>query len=155
MNDRSGSNSGRSEMSDGDGAMQRAQDRTDGPAEGAMGQAKAAGAAAVDQAQDLAHDLAPMAREKAYTAAESGREGAASAFESAADKLDDRVAHSDGMPAKAAGRAAEGMHAAAGYLEQHDTTEIVDDVEQYVRAHPVRSLSAAVAAGFIVGRILR
>ncbi len=52
-------------------------------------------------------------------------------------------------------RAAEGMHAAAGYLQEHNTSEIANDVEEYVRAHPLQSVAAAIAAGFVVGRVLR
>ncbi|TAK80487.1 MAG: hypothetical protein EPO16_00640 [Dehalococcoidia bacterium] len=119
--------------------------------EGLAGQAKAAGSAAMEQAQELA----PKARETAYSAAESGREGAADAIERAATQIEGRVGGVEGMPAKAAGRAAQGMHVAAEYLEHHETAEIIDDVEQYVRTHPMRSLTAAVATGFIVGRVLR
>jgi ElaB/YqjD/DUF883 family membrane-anchored ribosome-binding protein len=104
---------------------------------------------------DKAEELAPQARERAYEAAESGRESSAGALDRAASGLEDRAARSEGMTGMAAERTAEGMHAAAGYLKQHETSEIWDDVEQYVRTHPVQAVAAAVVTGIVVGRVLR
>lgn len=120
-------------------------------ASGIAEESRAMASSAIDQAEEMA----PRAREAAYNAAESGREGAANVLERAAERVEDRASGKEGMPAMAAERAAEGMHAAAGYLKEHETAEIVDEVEQYVRTHPMRSLATAVAAGFVVGRILR
>ena len=104
--------------------------------------------------RDRAAEMAPRAQEAAYNAAESGREGAASTLERAADNLD-RQASGDGMTSMAAGAAADTMQQAAGYLRSHETAEVWDDVERYVRQHPGRSVLMAVAAGLVVGRVLR
>ena len=64
-------------------------------------------------------------------------------------------ARQENQPEKAAEYAVEGMHAAAGYLKERDTAEIVEEAEQYVKAHPMRSVAVAVVAGFFVGRMLR
>jgi ElaB/YqjD/DUF883 family membrane-anchored ribosome-binding protein len=100
-------------------------------------------------------ELTGQARETAYSVAESGREGAASALDSAAERLEDRAASSSGVQAATAERAAQGMQAAAGYLKEHDTAEVWDDLEQYVKAHPMQSVAVAVAAGLVIGRALR
>jgi hypothetical protein len=107
-----------------------------------------------EQAREGAANAATEAGDRAYQAVESGREGAASGLERAADTLEQRAA-GEGMPAMAAERAAEGMQSAAGYLREHDSAEIWQDVEHYVQRYPVRSLVGAIATGFIVGRILR
>lgn len=108
-----------------------------------------------DQARQSASEIASEAGDRAYEAAESGRQSAASGLERAAERVEQTAAGQQGMPAMAAERAAEGMQSAAGYLREHDTAEVWQDVERYVRQNPVRSVLGAVAAGFVVGRILR
>lgn len=123
---------------------------------GSMGErAMDEGRQMADQARQSAGEAMNEAGDRAYGAAETGRENAASGLERAAAGLERRADGSDGMSAMAAERAAEGMQSAAGYLRQHDSTEIWQDVERYVQHNPVRSLLGAVAAGFVVGRILR
>jgi ElaB/YqjD/DUF883 family membrane-anchored ribosome-binding protein len=106
------------------------------------------------QVADKAEELAPQARERAYGAVESGRESGAGALDRAASSLEDR-AGDGGIASMAAEHTAEGMHAAAGYLREHETREIWDDVERYVRDHPVQAVAAAVVTGIVVGRVLR
>ncbi len=153
MNSGSGNYDGQSRASGipAGGSQRMDSDEPQNRASGLMEESKEA----VSGAMDRAEEVAPRARAAAYNAAESGREGAANVLERAAGTIEDRIGDTSGMPAMASERAAEGMHAAAGYLKEHDTAEIVDEVEQYVRAHPMRSLATAVAAGFVVGRILR
>ena len=50
---------------------------------------------------------------------------------------------------------ADGMERGAGYLRSHDTNQMWTDVEEYVREHPVMGIAGSVAAGFLVGRMLR
>jgi ElaB/YqjD/DUF883 family membrane-anchored ribosome-binding protein len=107
------------------------------------------------EAKSKAGELAGQAKDAAYGMAESGRDSAAGALDSAADRIEDRVASSDGMPAAAAEKAAQGMHAAAGYLKEHETAEVWDDIEQYVKTHPMQSVALAIAGGVVIGRILR
>ncbi|MEX2445977.1 MAG: hypothetical protein WD734_01450 [Dehalococcoidia bacterium] len=127
-----------------------AQRRGEGLASEAADQARDA----ADQARTTTSDMAGRAQDAGMRTADSGREGAAGALERAASTLEGRTG-SDGATSKVAGRAAGGMHAAADYLQEHETTEIVDEVEHYVRSHPMQAVAGAVAAGFIVGRILR
>jgi len=61
----------------------------------------------------------------------------------------------DGTAGAVADKAAAGMERTAQYLRDRGTAEMWDDVEAYVRVHPVQGIAGAVAAGFIVGRILR
>ena len=113
-----------------------------------------------DQVDQRAHDVADRAsgiaeqgRERAAAAAEAGEERAAEGMERAADMVRDRA---DGTPAAgAAMMAADGMERGAGYLRSHDTNQMWTDVEEYVREHPVMGIAGSVAAGFLVGRMLR
>lgn len=120
------------------------------PGSDAEQQVRERATAVSEQAQEMGARTADAARD----AAESGREGAAGMLERTAERIEQR-SDEGGMQGAAAGKAAEGMQAAAGYLKEHDTGELIEDVEHYVRSHPMRSLAGAVAAGFLVGRILR
>jgi hypothetical protein len=120
-------------------------------ASGAMDEARTL----ADQARETASIAASEAGDRAYDAVETGRETAATGLERAASTLEKRASTTEGIPAVAAERAAEGMQSAAGYLRGHDSSEIWQDVEHYVHRYPVRSLLGAIATGFLVGRILR
>jgi ElaB/YqjD/DUF883 family membrane-anchored ribosome-binding protein len=47
------------------------------------------------------------------------------------------------------------MESAAGYLKEHSTTEMWEDLEHYAKEHPGQALAGAVVTGFLLGRILR
>jgi ElaB/YqjD/DUF883 family membrane-anchored ribosome-binding protein len=102
-----------------------------------------------------ARQAATKAREKAQEQAEAGIDTAAEGLSSAADKIRERAAGVDGMPAQAGTKVADTMERTAGYLREHDTNEIVDDLERYVREHPVQAVAGAIVGGFVIGRILK
>lgn len=104
-----------------------------------------------DQARGQAQQVAEQARQKA----EEGREKTAGGMQSAAEKLREQSEGQDGMRAEVGTKAADTMERGASYLREHDTQEMVDDVEKYVREHPMQALAGAVVGGFIIGRILR
>lgn len=116
-------------------------------------QAEGAASEAAERAGQVAGDMAGEARTKADEAADMGRERAAEGMERTASMLRER--EQDGAVGAVAGRAAEGMERSASYIRQHDTAEMWTDVEHYVREHPVQGIAGAMAAGFLVGRILR
>ena len=100
-----------------------------------------------------AQDAAAQARDKASEVAEAGEERAADGMDRAAAVLRE---HSDSIPAGGvAVKAADGMERGADYLRSHETGEMWSDVENYVRDHPVMGIAGSVAAGFLVGRLLR
>ena len=49
----------------------------------------------------------------------------------------------------------ERMGRGADWLEQLDPQRIREDVEHGIRAHPLLSVTLAVCAGFLLGRLLR
>lgn len=44
---------------------------------------------------------------------------------------------------------------AAQYFKERSGAEMLADAQQFVREHPLQGVAGAVAAGFIVGRIIR
>jgi hypothetical protein len=81
---------------------------------------------------------------------EQGRERTAEGVERVAGRVRERAANIPGSE-----RVAEGMEGTARYLREHDTTEIMNDLERYVRQHPMQAVAGAVFAGFLIGRVLR
>jgi ElaB/YqjD/DUF883 family membrane-anchored ribosome-binding protein len=80
---------------------------------------------------------------------------AAGGMEDTAQKLREQTEGKGGVQAKAGEKVAEGMEKTAGYLRDKDSQQIMDDVEQYVKEHPVQAIAGAVVGGFILARILR
>jgi hypothetical protein len=111
-----------------------------------------------EQAEDLAgkaKESAGQYAEKAQEQIDRGTDQAAGGLDKAADALRERTRDSDGMGAQAGTRVAEGMETAAGYLREHNSEDMLADLEHYVKAHPTTALAGAVVAGFFIGRILR
>ena len=107
-----------------------------------------------DQASKL-QDQAQEYGEKAQEQLDAGKDQAASGMKKAADVLRDKTGQSSGMTAQAGTKVADTMESAAGYLREHDTAQMWDDLEAYVREHPAQALAGAAFAGFLFGRILR
>jgi ElaB/YqjD/DUF883 family membrane-anchored ribosome-binding protein len=102
------------------------------------------------KAQDKASEMGQKAQEKV----DQGMDSAAGGMESAASKLREQAENMDGMPAQAGTKVADTMERTAGYLRERDSAEIMDDIEQYVREHPMQAVAGAIAGGFLIGRIL-
>jgi ElaB/YqjD/DUF883 family membrane-anchored ribosome-binding protein len=114
------------------------------------------------QLQEKAHELADKTKEtateygqKAQQQVDKGMDEAAGGMERAAEKLRTQTATADGLPAQAGVKVADSMETAAGYLREHNTEDILTDLEHYVRQHPTQALAGAIFAGFVIGRVLR
>lgn len=103
-----------------------------------------------DQARDKAREIGETAQEQL----DARKDQAAGGMERVAEMVRERTPD-DGMAAKAGAKAADGMETAAGYLRDHDTSEMWNDLESYARQHPTQALAGAIFAGFVLGRILR
>ncbi|WP_123603778.1 hypothetical protein [Micromonospora sp. Llam0] len=62
---------------------------------------------------------------------------------------------SDGLAGELARRASDAAQQAAGWLENRQPGELVDEVRQYARRHPGTFLAGAAFAGLVVGRLTR
>ena len=112
--------------------------------------------------QERAQEMGDQARERmsegmdrAQQGMDQGRERAAEGTERAATQLRERASEQGGTVGKVGERVAGGMESAAGMLREGDTNAMMDEVESYVRQHPMQSVAAAIGAGFLVGRMLR
>lgn len=115
------------------------------------------------------HDAGRIVREKAgrfgdraETRINEGMQQAADTLETAADRLDrlasERIAGDSGARARAgdlAHSAADTMESVARYLRKNDAQGLRSELEQQVREKPVQTLLVGVAAGWIVGKVLR
>jgi ElaB/YqjD/DUF883 family membrane-anchored ribosome-binding protein len=126
------------------------------------GGAEPVGRAGREDAGGTMQDATSTAKDKAaeYGArvqeqADAGIDAAAEGVGKAASKVREQAARQDGMAGQAGVKVADGMEKTAGYLREHDTDQILDDVEQYVREHPMQAVAGAVVGGFLIGRILR
>lgn len=126
-------------------------------------------------AMDKAAQAAETAKEKAGDATHAAREQASHAVHAATGKVDaqrDTVAGSldtvatqlreraEMIPGgerttEAAQTAARGIESASGYVREHDVNDMMSDLERVVRSHPTESLIVALAAGFLVGRMVK
>jgi ElaB/YqjD/DUF883 family membrane-anchored ribosome-binding protein len=94
-------------------------------------------------------------QERAISGADKGREKAAEGLGSAAEKMRSRAEEDTGMRGTVEGKAAEAMDKTAGYLKEHDSQELMHDLEEYVKAHPMQAAAGALVAGFVLAKIVR
>jgi ElaB/YqjD/DUF883 family membrane-anchored ribosome-binding protein len=104
-----------------------------------------------DRTKEKASELGARAQERA----DEGMDKAAGGLEQGAGKLREKAQERGGMAGDAGVRVADSMEKTATYLREHDSAELLDDIEKYVRDHPVQAVAGAVVGGFLIGRILR
>jgi len=98
--------------------------------------------------------FAQGAMTKAQDGVEAGKEKLADGIGSAADTMRERM-DGDGAVAKAGTMAADSLEKTASYLRDHESGELWADVQEYVKQHPASALVGALAAGFVLSRIVR
>jgi ElaB/YqjD/DUF883 family membrane-anchored ribosome-binding protein len=113
------------------------------------------------QAKDTITDTAKTVKDKtqefgraALNKIEENRVSAAGALHSAATSLHENASKLPNGP-DLAHSAAERVDAVSGYLQGHDTKQMMADVEAVVKKNPMPSLLIAGALGFLIGRTLR
>jgi ElaB/YqjD/DUF883 family membrane-anchored ribosome-binding protein len=113
------------------------------------------------RAKDSVSDTAQTVKEKtqefgraAVNEIEENRVSAAGALHDAASSLHNNAAKLPNGP-DMAHSAAERVDAVAGYLQGHDTKQMMADAQTIVKKNPGPSLLIAGAVGFLIGRALR
>jgi ElaB/YqjD/DUF883 family membrane-anchored ribosome-binding protein len=122
-------------------------------------------------ARDKVSDVTSTARDKVSSATDTARGAMGSATETVNQQRDtvagslDTVAttlrdNAETIPGgerttQIAQTAAEKIETASGYLREHEVSDMMSDVEGFVRTHPTESLVIALAAGFLLGRTIR
>jgi|GEM_PF-1744035 len=104
-----------------------------------------------EKAQQQASNVATMARERT----EQGREKASEGLHSAAEQLRQRAGQRPGRQGEMASKFADQLDRGSSYLREHDTQQLWEDVERFVKENPMQAAAGALFAGFILGRILR
>jgi ElaB/YqjD/DUF883 family membrane-anchored ribosome-binding protein len=110
---------------------------------------------AVDEASETTDSTMQQARDKAMDTADQAKDKTAEGMASAAETIRDKVGSTGGVAGTAGTRLADGMEKTAEYLREHDTQELMSDLDQYIKDHPTQAIIGAVAIGFIIGRMLR
>jgi ElaB/YqjD/DUF883 family membrane-anchored ribosome-binding protein len=108
---------------------------------------------AVTSVKDKAQDLGKMAGDKMTESRNSAANGLASAASTIHQKADTlpggdtvhSIAHTT----------ADKLAATADYVRSHEMKDVIADLEHVVRRNPGPSLLAAVAVGFMAGRMFR
>ena len=108
--------------------------------------------------QEKLSDVGSSAREALHdgrlTAAEA-LDGAAKGMHSRADRLG-QAGHNAADTVRRVGHdAADRVDSTANWVRSHGASDIITDVEHYVKQNPGKSLMVAAAVGFLVGRKLR
>jgi ElaB/YqjD/DUF883 family membrane-anchored ribosome-binding protein len=111
-------------------------------------------------AKDKASELTGTAREKlsgTTDAVDAKRDTVAGGLDTVATQLRDRAETIPGgdKTTQVAQTAAAKIETASGYLRETEVSDMMSDVEGFVRSHPTESLVIALAAGFLVGRAIK
>ncbi|GAA2196050.1 hypothetical protein [Micromonospora lupini] len=119
---------------------------------------------AAEQGGQVAAEARRQARQLTGQAGGQLREQAQTQQRRAADSLRDigrelgSMAERDGdsgLAGQAVRRAADAAQQAAGWLDEREPGEVLDDVRTYARRHPGTFLAGAAVAGLLVGRLTR
>jgi ElaB/YqjD/DUF883 family membrane-anchored ribosome-binding protein len=105
--------------------------------------------------KEAASEAKSAAQERVVAGADAGVGKAADGFGAAAEKMRDRADQDDGLRSTLETKAADAMEKTAGYLKDRDSNELVKDLEEFVKAHPIQAALGALAAGYFLGKIAR
>jgi ElaB/YqjD/DUF883 family membrane-anchored ribosome-binding protein len=111
-----------------------------------------------EKASDTAsmiQDQASKAGSKLQDQADMGIDKAAGGLESAAEQMRGRFEDKGGMQGQMGTKVADSLEKTAGYLRDHEADQIWQDVENFVKDHPIQSAAGAAVAGFVIARVLR
>lgn len=131
---------------------------TGGKAEEMTGKAQDKASEMTGKAQDKASEITGKAEEmggKAQEKADQGIDAAASGLGQAAGKLRQQGEQREGAVGDAAVKTAETFDSASQYLKGKDTTQLMNDLEDFVRQKPVESLLIAAGIGIVLSKIVR
>jgi ElaB/YqjD/DUF883 family membrane-anchored ribosome-binding protein len=104
-----------------------------------------------DKAEEQAGNVATMARERT----DQGMDKASEGLHSAASQLREKGEQRGGMQAQVATKFADQLDRTSTYLRDHDSQQVWDDVERFVKENPLQAAAGALVAGFVLGRIFR
>jgi ElaB/YqjD/DUF883 family membrane-anchored ribosome-binding protein len=133
-------------------AAERAQSTT-----GGMQKAQDTASGMMQKAQDTASNVAEKAKDYASTAAERASEavsGVGDRMSSWGSSLRESAPR-EGMMGSAAGGVADSLEAGGRYLQQHNFSDMTDDLSAVIRQYPMQSLLVAFGVGCFLGMASR
>jgi ElaB/YqjD/DUF883 family membrane-anchored ribosome-binding protein len=98
-----------------------------------------------------ARDLASDTRR---TFAERVNEAGGRGLDALGDRADRAGEYFDRRRAEGRSRLGERLHHAGDYLHDADLRELLGDADRAIAAHPYRAMAVALAAGYLLGRLL-
>lgn len=108
-----------------------------------------------EEAVGRAREAADEASRRVSEQADEARERSAEQVDRAAEQVREHMGSEETMTGRAAEATADSLERASGYMKSHGNRDIASDIEAYVREHPYQALAGALAAGFILSRVLR
>jgi ElaB/YqjD/DUF883 family membrane-anchored ribosome-binding protein len=140
-----------------EGVQQQAGGEDESPTGATSGAQEKAGEMA-DKAQEMTQTVQEKATEVGQMAqgkADAGMDAAATGLGQAASMLRQQGEQYEGTVGTAADRAAGTLESASSYLQNKDTSQIVDDIEAFVRQRPVESVLIAAGIGFVLSKMVK
>jgi ElaB/YqjD/DUF883 family membrane-anchored ribosome-binding protein len=104
-----------------------------------------------DDGKLKAGEMAGMAQERA----DQGIDKAADSMDKAADMMRQKGSEQGGTVGNVAGSAADAMESASAFLKDTDTSQMMDQLEAYIRKNPTQSLLVAAGIGFVLSKAFR
>jgi hypothetical protein len=115
-----------------------------------------AASVAAEEIEMFTPDMDPVTGHPGTAPFDEQRRAAAEVLENVADDVETRSARvNHGVVREFSSRAKRTLGDAAAYVRQHDARDMAKDFQQFAAVNPVPMLVGAVAAGFLVGRMLR
>ena len=107
------------------------------------------------RAGELANDGRVAVQEKVTSGVDTGMDKAVQGLESAAEKMRSRSEDDTGVRSTVQEKAADAMERTAGYLKEHDSQELMRELEEFVKAHPIQAAAGALVAGYVLAKVVR
>lgn len=105
----------------------------------------------MDEGKHKAGEMAGMAQEKVDT----GMTKAGETMDHAAHMLRDKGEQQGGPVGTVAGTAANAMESAGSFLQESNPSEMMDQLEAYIRQNPTQSLLIAAGVGFVLAKAFK
>lgn len=125
------------------------------PGSNSMGRADGSSTGDAPSMGERAAEVGSQARTAVQERADQGMEKASEGLDSAAEKLRSRADKDDGIRGDWEQKTADAMEKTAGYLRDHDSQELMHDLEEFVKTHPLQAAAGALVAGYVLAKIVR
>ena len=112
------------------------------------------GGGTAQRAGEMATGAVEKAQSTVKSGADAGMDRASEGMSTAAERLRERSESTGGIQKEVGVKAAEAMEKTATYLKEHDSGEVMSQIETYIREHPIQSAAGALVAGYVLGKIM-